>query len=901
MYFFFGTINVNCRKSILNFIMKRFFTFLSIFTLLNSLNAQAPAKNTAASSRPLWVGLDFGGTWQTSDMKPQAGIGWGITLSRYSKLDKKGPLYYGWRFRFLDGRSYGYNYHRLYGLDADPVLSAGATNYHTPTATNDGYVFSNYKFRFDEFAGEFIVGCNGLRKRGILLYGFGGLGFTHWLTMTNQLDANANKYDYSTVSTSGNDDIVQAELETIWNNGNYETVAHGSVSSGQWGLMPSLGFGMGYEFANSFAVGFEHRTTWALNDFIDGSNHLSNSLSTGSNDLYHYDGVFIRWTFGSNSTTDNSNTANTPRPPNPNNFPNNNPTPPAINTITNTIVPETTYPANYNQTTGPPPSVNFQVPSVNPYTATVPSQQLVIQVLNITASNQISLLVNNQANSNFSFNASTNTMVLTANFQNGTNVYQVTAANQFGSANDIQTINYGAPSVHPNSSLPPQVTITNPAANPFTSLVPTLSVVATVLNVTTVANVQVRRNGISVSNFSFDPNSHIVTVPASLSVGSNLYEVIGSNNFGSASDNVTLIYNPVVAPLPPVVTITSPVSCPYSVKTVVNSIHANITNVTTANQVSIVFNNQPITQFTFLNNGLNSSVKFDVTLLPGSNPFTITGTNAVGSNTKSCALILKSIQAPPAEVRPTVTILTPSANPHISTTSTFVVVAEVMNVTLANQITVKTLAGTNVPFTFNLSTHAVTFTANLLNGSNYYNVTATNSAGTASDNTTINYVATIPSSNPAPVTPDIINNNQATISPVIIILISPAAASSASSNQTLPVSMTVNGINASNEIRVRVNGALLSNFAYNNSTHLLTFNANLTVGGNTIEVRAQNSSGIATQVLTVTYAAPVQKPTPKTKTPKTTPTKTTPTRTITPKNTSKTIETPKVISKPKLL
>ena len=103
-----------------------------------------------------------------------------------------------------------------------------------------------------------------------------------------------------------------------------------------------------------------------------------------------------------------------------------------------------------------------------------------------------------------------------------------------------------------------------------------------------------------------------------------------------------------------------------------------------------------------------------------------------------------------------------------------------------------------------------------------------------------------------------------------------------------------------------MNGALLSNFAYNNSTHLLTFNANLTVGGNTIEVRAQNSSGIATQVLTVTYAAPVQKPTPKTKSTKTTPTKTntpktTPTRTITPKNTSKTIETPKVISKPKLL
>src|ERR1044071_7783228 len=158
--------------------MKRFFTLLLLVATTLNVMAQTPAN----SRRPLWVGLNMGGTWQASDMKAKGGIGWGVNLSRYSKLDKNGPLYFGWRFRFLDGRNYGYNYHRLYGISANPVLSQGATNYATPTANNDGYVYSNYKMRFDEFAYELIIGSQGLRKHGVLLYGFGGIGATHWKT-----------------------------------------------------------------------------------------------------------------------------------------------------------------------------------------------------------------------------------------------------------------------------------------------------------------------------------------------------------------------------------------------------------------------------------------------------------------------------------------------------------------------------------------------------------------------------------------------------------------------------------------------------------------------------------------------------------------------------------------------
>ncbi|HLG03049.1 MAG TPA: hypothetical protein VI731_05600, partial [Bacteroidia bacterium] len=152
--------------------MKRFATLL----ILLAATLQLSSQTSAPERRPLWVGLDLGGTWQTSDMKPLGGIGWSFTLSKYSRLSKTGPLYYGWRFRFLDGRNFGYNYHPLSGLHADPTYAGNDLAKPTTQYNDSGYIFSNYKYRFDEFAFELIVGSNGLRRHGVLLYGFGGVG-----------------------------------------------------------------------------------------------------------------------------------------------------------------------------------------------------------------------------------------------------------------------------------------------------------------------------------------------------------------------------------------------------------------------------------------------------------------------------------------------------------------------------------------------------------------------------------------------------------------------------------------------------------------------------------------------------------------------------------------------------
>lgn len=847
--------------------MKRFFTLLLLFASTLNVLAQTPAN----SRRPLWVGLDMGGTWQASDMKGLGGIGWSFTISRYSKLDKTGPLYFGWRGRFLDGRNYGYSYHALTTpqLLADPTLST--LNSPLDYAHTQGNAYANYRMRFDEFAYEIIIGSNGLRKHGVLLYGFGGIGLTHWKTTINQLDNSGSRFDYSNISMTGNDDLVRTDLRNLWSasdfNSDYETLANGSKSSGQWNFMPSAGIGFGYQWTNAVALGVEHRTTWALNDLIDGVNHDGAGAKTLHNDIYNYDGLFVRWTFGGNGNSNSNTTNNTNVPANPNNTVHNNPVPPNNNTTP--VVTPTNNNTPTNNTTpqsGTPPTVRFTTPSVEPYNATVVNQQLVVRVEHVSSSNNISLVINNQVSTMFSFNPSTNTMVFSHTLQNGVNTYQVTGTNQYGSASDVQTIYFKVgDNTNGSPSLPPTVNITNPNVDPYTSTTQTMNVYATVLNVTSASGILVRMNGNPVNNFSFDPNAHQVSFLASLQTGSNLYEVIGTNSVGSASDHTTINYNPVAVIQPPVVTIVTPASCPFSVKIPAYTVTAKVTNVTTASQVSVVFNNQAVNGFTFTNMGSYANVSFNVTLNAGTNPFSITGTNAGGSDTKSCQLILK-VTAPTPVVPPTVNITTPSSSPYASGLQSYTVIATVLNVNSQSEISVtKNNASVN-SWTYNMNTHILTLPTVLNTGSNTFVISATNANGHDSKTAVVTYqpVSTDPGGTRDPVltatiTPTDPGNNGGPQDPnaaagPAIQLGAPATQSSSSSTASLPVTMTVTGVSQISEISVRVNSVVLTTATYNAFTHLLSFNVNLATGTNTIEVRAQNVNGLATTSLTVSYA-----------------------------------------------
>jgi hypothetical protein len=374
------------------------------------------------------------------------------------------------------------------------------------------------------------------------------------------------------------------------------------------------------------------------------------------------------------------------------------------------------------------------------------------------------------------------------------------------------------------------VNITNPPTDPFTSTVQTMPVYATVLNVASAQNIQVRRNGNPVNTFSFDPNTHQVTFTANLQNGNNLYEVIGTNSVGSASDAVTIIYNPAPAIQPPVVTIVTPSACPFQTKIQQMTIVANITNVTTASQVSILFNNNPVNIFNFVNQGTYASVSFNVTLNPGLNPFTITGTNAAGSNSKSCEVNYKVTSTTPP---PSVTITNPSSNPYTSNTQAMMLNATVLNVNGQNEITVAFNNANVSNFNYNASTHVVTYAASLNNGNNTWTVSAANSNGSDSKSTTIIY-------NPAPVV----------VPPVVNITI-PATSPYVTNNNQQGVTAQVLNVTAASQIVVRDDLNATVNFNYNPTTHLVTFQPVLRRGPNSFTVTATNSAGTASDNVTI--------------------------------------------------
>jgi large repetitive protein len=800
-------------------IMKRLFTLIVALLSLTTVSAQ----NQLAERNPWWWGADFGGSFQTSDMQPRAGFTFGISAAKYTRVSARSPIYFGLRFRFTDGRNFGYNYNRL-DVSNNPVLNSGTTNYANDPANAAG-VFSNYRFRYDEFGADLIFGSNTLRKRGVLLYGFGGAALNYWQTKTNLLNASGNLYDYSAITDAGDKDLVGDQLDNLLDD-TYETNADGSVNGGQWSFMPSAGFGFGYEW-RAFAIGMEHRTTFALNDVIDGTRYNQVGQLTPNNDMYHYTGLFLRWRFGttSSSTTTNNNPPLPPTPVVTNTPPVYTQTPPVI---TDPDPVQTSPNGNPNLSVLPPPQVDFTVPSTNPYTATTVNQQLTVRVLNVLQQSQISLTINGQTmpQSAFNFNPTSHLMTFNHTLQPGNNTYYVVATNSAGSDNDNQTIIFKSGSS--NNGVPPQVTFTNPATSPVTWTQPSQLITATTQNVAAASNVQITQNGLNVTNFTFNAATGVVTFPANLQNGSNLYQITVTNNFGMANDATTILYNNVPAPAKPVLTITNPASCPHSTKVQNMTITATVTNVTAANQVSVVFNGAAVTNFSFALNGTVATISFPVVLNSGVNNLTITGTNAAGSDIKTCQITYKP-QSPTVQP-PVVTITSPAACPHISKAQNLTITATVTNVTAASQINVlfNGTAVTNFSFALNGTVATISFPVVLNSGANTLSITGTNAAGTDAESCQITYKG----QSPVLLPPDVTITN-------------PSSCPLNTKNQNMTITATVANVTAANQVNVVFNGTTINNFGFtlNGTTATVSFPVTLNVGNNAVSITGTNSVG----------------------------------------------------------
>ncbi|HYG52659.1 MAG TPA: hypothetical protein VD905_17235, partial [Flavobacteriales bacterium] len=339
-----------------------------------------------------------------------------------------------------------------------------------------------------------------------------------------------------------------------------------------------------------------------------------------------------------------------------------------------------------------PPVVTIYNPAINPHTVTVNSGTVNATVLNVASASNIIVTVNGINYTGFTFNPSTHQLVLTTPLITGANVVQITGTNAAGSDSKNTTIIYQPV----QNNLPPVVTYTDPITNPYSTIVNTKLIKATVTNVSAASGISVKLNGSAVSGFSFVNTTGEVTFTASLINGANVVEIKGTNPYGSDSKSTVIIYNKVNTGLPPVVAINYPMSNPYNTTVSNETVSATVLNVAGASNINVTVNGTATTAFTY--NAATKVLTLPLTLSTGTTTVTVKATNAFGTDSKTTALVYSV----PCNI-PTITPVNPSTSSYTTGISPFNFIAYSTNITSASQIEF-TFNGVTTPFIFDAST-----------------------------------------------------------------------------------------------------------------------------------------------------------------------------------------------------
>ncbi|ASS50052.1 MAG: hypothetical protein A3D31_10800 [Candidatus Fluviicola riflensis] len=835
-------------------------------------------------SRWFW-GANVGTTWSSTDVTKKHDWGWGLTLGKSFNYNYGKPLSFDIRARYLTGKWYGQDFDSTsFAEHPNTALSSGTTDYNAAY----GHSVLNFETTVHRAALELVLHANNLRaKTGWDVTVFGGIGYTWYKTYGDAIDDKTSTiYNYDTLNPF-NADAIKGILD-----GDYETQLDGTSGnkySGAW--MPSVGFGIGYQVGPRFSIGLEHKSTFTLMDNFDG---FINPDGKRKNDIYHYTSAYVRFQIrdhwegdiheddNSLDEVDNYNQQNNVPPTvdfrspatsgttvsNPSyviqadvknvvssnnvifrqngNYISNFSFNPSTQQFTSSV---TLNPGQnifeltgtndygsdqeqtiiiYNREEQNPPIVSYQNPSTSPTTVQVQSYSLMATVLNVTQQSQVTMTFNGQPFTGFSFNPSNNGVTASLNLQVGTNIVTTTGTNQYGTDSESTTIIYNPA----QTEQPPVVYFVDPNVNPYTTAQGTFNISANVLNVAGAQNITFKQNGSVNQNFTYNTVSDNLQSTVVLNPGQNVFEIIGTNTAGTAQATTIIIYER-QAPKPPIVTITNPASNPQETTSPIYNLGSTVLNVTQASQISVKLNGQSVSNFNYTasNNGVTATLN----LIEGSNVVVVTGTNSDGTDSKQTVIIYRK----PVTVQPpVVTYSSPNMDPFTTDQPNYTVVATVLNVANQSGVNVN-VNGSNVTnFTFNASNAVVTLPLTLIEGANVITITGTNVAGVDSEPQTIIY------RKPAPVQPPVVSFIDPAVNPTTVF------------NQTYDVKARVRHVASAQQIVLRINGQVSTNFTYSASSEMMTFTTGLVPGANIVEITGTNSAGQDQESTTIIYREP---------------------------------------------
>jgi large repetitive protein len=260
--------------------IKIYLSFLFAFITLYSSAQRVDYDN---SSR-WFLGLNLGGTWNSTDVKNKTATGFGFTLGKSYNYGYGKALSFDLRARYLRGF--------WYGQDADTTSLANYTGTALSSYKNSlGFTINNFQADVHRLAFELVIHGNGiLESTGFDPYIFGGIGLT-WAQTFGDLSNDFGSYAYD--SLLQNNQLSSSDLENTLD-GIYDSPLDGSSNRYMVNFMPSLGFGLGYQVGKRTTIGIEHKTTFTLADNFDG---YASSLPRAKNDRYHYTSLYLQFRF----------------------------------------------------------------------------------------------------------------------------------------------------------------------------------------------------------------------------------------------------------------------------------------------------------------------------------------------------------------------------------------------------------------------------------------------------------------------------------------------------------------------------------------------------------------------------------------------------------------------------
>jgi len=384
------------------------------------------------------------------------------------------------------------------------------------------------------------------------------------------------------------------------------------------------------------------------------------------------------------------------------------------------------------------------------------------------------------------------------------------------------------PTVTQNENMPPVVTYTQPNVSGTEVTNPNYIIQANITNVFDKENVIFTQNGVFHGNFVYNTKTDLFSSNVMLEFGQNIFVLNASNQYGHDTKTTIIIYKREVE-TPPVVTFLQPGSNPTTVNNANFNVIGRVLNVKTKEQVQVKVNNQIKTNFIF-NTG-SGQVEFPLVLNQGSNTIEIKGTNTAGTDTKLTTIILRET---PTIQPPIVSFTDPASSPITVAANRFIIHSKIANVESAQNVVFKQNGTNSTNFNFNPTTDEFTCTVVLNPGQNIFELSGTNAAGAASDQTVIVYARAVPK-------PPVVTISKPNTSPA-----------SANSANYLFVGTVLN-VASKSQVSFQVNGQTRNRFTFSSRAGSVVSNLTLNSGVNTITLKGTNADGTDSKEVTIVY------------------------------------------------